>query len=314
MRDIIRLRSKMLEKIRAFFSAREVMEVETPLLCSFSVTDIHLESFKAAPLSDETPEIRFLQTSPEYAMKRLLVENSGPIFQICKSFRRDEAGKKHNPEFSMLEWYRPGFDHHQLMDEMDAFLMETIETHPALRLPYQKIFQEYLSFDPFVEKAASLQKILREKDFVSASWIPHLSREDSLDLLFTHFIEPFLGQNQAPVFVYDFPPEQAALAKIRNDTPPVGERFEVYMRGMELANGFHELNHAEEQLQRFLRDQKIRAEHRKFVPDIDYRFIDALKKGLPDCAGVALGLDRLFMLKIGSTDIKDVLCFPWSEI
>lgn len=313
MRDKIRLRSKMLEKIRAFFSARAVMEVETPLLCSFSVSDVHLESFKTSPLSDETPETRFLQTSPEYAMKRLLAENSGPIFQICKSFRRDEAGKKHNPEFSMLEWYRPGFDHHQLMDEMDAFLSETIETLPALRLSYQKIFQEYLSFDPFSEDAISLQKKLSAKDFLSPSLIPELSREDALDLLFTHFIEPFLGQDQAPVFVYDFPPEQAALAKIRKDEPPVGERFEVYMRGMELANGFHELCHAEEQLERFLRDQKTRAEQNKFVPEIDHRFITALKKGLPDCAGVALGLDRLLMLKIKSTDIRDVLCFPWNE-
>jgi lysyl-tRNA synthetase class 2 len=324
----------MLEKIRAFFSARDVLEVETPLLCSFSVTDVHLESFKTvipsvaegSPAARNEPVLgdpsttlgmtrfRFLQTSPEYAMKRLLAENSGPIFQICKSFRCDEAGNKHNPEFSMLEWYRPGFNHHQLMDEMDALLMDFLETNPALRMSYQKIFQEYLSFDPFLEDVFSLRKMIRDKNFLSPTLIPELSRNDALDLLFTHFIEPFLGQDKSPVFVYDFPPEQAALAKIRNDNPPVGERFEVYFKGMELANGFHELNNPEEQLQRFLRDQKIRKELNKFVPEIDFRLIEALKKGLPDCSGVALGLDRLLMLKIGSNNIKDVLCFPWEEI
>ncbi len=306
MREKLILRAEMLDTLRAFFSARGVIEVETPLLCSFSVTDIHMDSFQV--------EHRFLQTSPEYAMKRLLVENSGPIFQLCKSFRRDEAGKKHNPEFGMLEWYRPGFDHHQLMDEMDELLIETLDNRPAIRMSYQKIFQEYLAFDPFYEDIISLQKIISAKNFVSPPLIPNLTRVDLLDLLFTHFIEPNLGLEKSAVFVYDFPVEQAALSKIRHDHPPVGERFEVYMKGTELANGFHELTHADEQLQRFLRDQQHRAQKNKFIPEIDHFFIDALKKGLPECSGVALGFDRLLMLKRGTNDIKDVLCFPWDEI
>jgi lysyl-tRNA synthetase class 2 len=306
MRDKIIARAKMLDTIRAFFSTRGVMEVETPLLCSFSVTDIHMDSFRV--------DDRFLQTSPEYAMKRLLAENSGPIFQMCKSFRRDEAGKKHNPEFSMLEWYRPGFNHHQLMDEVNALFIETLACGEALRLSYQDIFKTHLLFDPFEENTEKLREMVSDKNFVSPPLIPNLSREDLLDLLFTHFIEPFLGLENSPVFVYDFPVEQAALAKIRHDHPPVGERFEVYMNGVELANGFHELTNAQEQLQRFSNDQKKRAAENKFIPDIDHYFIEALKKGLPDCSGVALGLDRLLMLKMGTHNIKDVLCFPWEII
>lgn len=313
MRNKILLRAKMLEKIRAFFSAREVLEVETPLLCSYSITDVHIDSFKTA-IPETLGKTRFLQTSPEYAMKRLLVENSGSIFQICKAFRIDEAGKKHNPEFSMLEWYRLDFNHHQLMDEMDEFLKETIDAEPALRMSYQKVFQEYLFFDPFAENEKTLQKIIAEREFLSPSLIPTLTREDALDLLFTHFIEPHLGLENSPVFIYDFPPEQAALAKIRQDNPPVGERFEVYMKGTELANGFNELSHADEQFQRFLKDQKIRAQENKFVPEIDLYFIEALKKGLPPCAGVAIGLDRLLMLKMGTSNIQDILCFPWNNI
>jgi lysyl-tRNA synthetase class 2 len=247
-------------------------------------------------------------------MKRLLAENSGPIFQMCKSFRRDEAGKKHNPEFSMLEWYRPGFNHHQLMDEVNALFIETLACGEALRLSYQDIFKTHLLFDPFEENTEKLREMVSDKNFVSPPLIPNLSREDLLDLLFTHFIEPFLGLENSPVFVYDFPVEQAALAKIRHDHPPVGERFEVYMNGVELANGFHELTNAQEQLQRFSNDQKKRAAENKFIPDIDHYFIEALKKGLPDCSGVALGLDRLLMLKMGTHNIKDVLCFPWEII
>lgn len=303
LQDAIRSRNEVYQILRDFFKARQVMEVETPLLCQYAITDPFIDSFQVNPSG------YFLQTSPEYAMKRLLVEGVGDIFQITKAFRVETSGHKHNPEFTMLEWYRAEFNHHQLMDEMDELLQLILKCKNAERVSYQHLFLRELSLDPFAISLKELQVIAHDKINLSQTFD---DPDTYLQLLFSHGIEPSLGFH-APCFIYDFPPSQAALACIREDSPRVGERFEVYIQGTELANGFHELQNAAEQLKRFQDDQQKRRQLGLKPMEIDHRFINALQKGLPACSGVALGLDRLLMLKMGVTDIQSVLCFPWNE-
>ena len=307
---ILQHRAKILNKIRCFFAEREVLEVETPLLASATVTDPHIESIPTVfQSSGEAKPIRYyLQTSPEYAMKRLLAVGSGSIYQITKAFRQGEVGRLHNPEFTLLEWYRVGFDHHQLMDEMDELLQTLLKTKKAERVTVRDIFQHYTGLDPHSVTALDLKKFLENQKFAIAF-------DDDFhtlyDLVFSHFIEPYLGLSQ-PLFLYDYPIHQAALAKIRMaENPPVASRFEVYIAGLEIANGFHELQNAEEQKQRFDRDLKIRAALKKNNVPIDQRFLASLQQGLPACAGVALGLDRLMMVATGVNNISAVLSFAW---
>jgi lysyl-tRNA synthetase class 2 len=298
--DILKDRAKILARIRHFFAERDVMEVETPLLGSASVSDPHLASMEVLL----HPRM-YLQTSPEYAMKRLLCGGSGPIYQICKAFRLGESGKRHNPEFTMLEWYRVGFDHHALMDEMDLFLQSILMTKKAERYTVAEIFMKFLQINPHdtsiaeLEKCASHHHLQIEKNPDQTFW---------LDLLFSHCIEPHLGFS-TPVFLYDYPISQAALAKIRAGDPPVASRFEVYVRGIELANGFHELQDPEEQRKRFIHDKKVREKKGITSIPIDEKFLQALQHGLPDCAGVALGVDRLIMLALQCDTVMDVMSF-----
>ena len=296
--ETLKLRAALLDRIRAFFKARQVLAVETPLLAHFTVTDRYIESFSIGDA--------YLQTSPEYAMKRLLAAGSGPIFQISKAFRREESGHQHNPEFSLLEWYRPGFTHHDLMDEMDALLMEIANYQKAERFTYRSLFQKYCHIDPFTCDNDTIQQKL-----VSIA-TGTFDRDTGLQLLFSEKIEPKLGLN-APTFVYDFPASQAALAKIRQENPPVAERFEVFIQGKEIANGFHELTNAKEQQQRFKADQIHRKTHQKMMPDMDSRLIAALKAGLPHCSGVALGIDRLLMCIANKKTIAEVVSFDWDH-
>jgi lysyl-tRNA synthetase class 2 len=302
-------RAHLLAVTRAFFADRGVLEVETPVLGRAPVPDLHLDSF-AVPTSRGT---RWLQTSPEYAMKRLLAAGSGPIYQISKAFRDGEVGRRHNPEFTLLEWYRPGFDFHALMDEMDAYLATTLVAKPAERRSYGEIFHDALGIDPHRATAAELEARGVEAGLDAPA---DLDRDDRLQLLLAHCIEPELGRADGPglrpTFLYDFPASQAALARIRDDPgrPPVAERFEVFLEGMELANGFHELTDAAEQRRRFEAElDKRRAAGKPALP-LDERFLAALETGLPDCAGVALGLDRLVMLAVGADRLEDVLAFP----
>jgi elongation factor P--(R)-beta-lysine ligase len=298
-RETLLARAKLLADIRRFFADKQYLEVETPLLGQHTVTDRYIDSFKVKD--------RYLQTSPEYAMKRLLAADSGPIFQICKAFRQEEAGRLHNPEFTMLEWYRPGFDHHQLMDEMDALLTEVCSLKKAERDTYQNLFKRYLNIDPLHGDTASLRQKIHTIDSQS------LDRDTCLQILFTESIEPHLGQQQ-PCFVYDYPASQAALSKISPDDPSVCQRFEVYIHGLEIANGFHELTDEKEQQERFLADQQNRRQQNKSVPNIDQRFISALTAGLPNCAGVALGIDRLLLSLTQLDNIKEMLAFSWDNI
>ncbi len=288
-------RADVLKIIRDFFHARGVIEVETPLMCHTSVTDTFIQSVPALfqSQSNETEQRYYLQTSPEYAMKRLLAAGSDAIYQISKAFRQGDVGRFHNPEFTIMEWYRPGFDHHDLMDEMDDLLQLILKKPAAERKSYADIFMEHLHINPH---EASLDTLIACADTHHLSIADDISDCDTwLQILMSECIEPTIGRDR-PCFIYDFPTSQAALARIRPGNPPVASRFEVYFRGIELANGFHELQDAKEQRQRF---EKNLLERKKLgfpILPIDELFLSALIHGLPDCAGVALGIDRLIML------------------
>jgi lysyl-tRNA synthetase class 2 len=307
--ETLLIRARLLQRIRAFFQAREVLEVETPLLSRAAVTDPHIESFVVQDPQRGMP--RYLHTSPEFAMKRLLAASSGSIYQVCKVFRQGEAGRQHNPEFSMLEWYRLGFDHQQLMTEVDDLLRELLDGYLALtdtlQLSYRDAFQRYAGLDPLTASIPELQATVRQRG-IDVIGLDQSHKDPWLDLLMTHVVEPALPQD-CPVFIYDYPASQAALARIRQEEHPVAERFELYLGGMELANGFHELTDAVEQGQRFETDLASREEMGLPRVPVDDRFLAALESGLPACAGVALGIDRLVMLAAGVKSISDVLTF-----
>lgn len=303
----LRQRAELLTTLRRFFSARNVLEVETPLLCSSGITDPSIEPFTTS--SGGTPP-RYLQTSPEYAMKRLLAAFGEPMFQITRAFRAGETGARHNPEFSLLEWYRPGFDHHQLMDEVADLLCEYLGARPVEKVSYRQLFLRHLALDPFTASLTELEDAARQ----------HLDAGDLsgdhdlwLDLLMSHVLEPQLGSG-ALTFIYDYPPSQAALARVvAADDVSVGQRFELYVEGVELANGYCELTDAVEQRQRFARDNALRRERGQSERPVDEYLLAALEHGLPDCSGVALGIDRLLMLAIGASRIQDVLAFDWQR-
>jgi lysyl-tRNA synthetase class 2 len=300
---MLRQRAKLLTKIREFFAERDILEVETPLLSHSSITDPNIQSFSARYYNENL----YLQTSPEFAMKRLLAAGSGSIYQICKAFRNEQAGRQHNPEFTILEWYRVGFDHHALMAEMDEFLQFILHTNLAEKLTYKEIFEKYLQINPHEITKEELRNLAIKKGINDISG---LDVDDWLAILLTHLIEPELGTDR-PLFIYDFPASQAALAKINKNN--IAERFEVYIKGIEIANGFHELNDGAEQRRRFLADLKKRRELN--LPDIpiDENFLAALDSGFPNCAGVALGIDRLLMLLMNTNSIKDVIIFPINQ-
>lgn len=310
--ETLKQRANIIQHIRAFFAARDVLEVETPIMCSTSVTDPFIESipalYQAHP--DEEPQTFYLQTSPEYAMKRLLAAGSGPIYQISKTFRQGEVGNIHNPEFTMLEWYRPGFDHHKLMDEMDALLCSVLKTETANKFTYAEIFTQHLAIDPHTATLDELAHCAQKHNLQINS--PIDDKDDWLNLLLTHCIEPHLGAER-PCFIYGYPASQSALAKIQGGNPPTAARFEVYYKGVELANGFYELQDAAEQRRRFELNNKARADLGLPKIKLDERFLAALEAGLPDCAGVALGIDRLVMLALNQEKIQHIISLDISR-
>lgn len=307
-------RAKIIQTIRHFFIERGLLEVETPTLSQSGVTDIHLFCFKTLfvgpQISTQTQTSAgvplYLQTSPEFHMKRLLAAGYGSIFQISKVFRNEESGRFHNPEFTLLEWYQVGFDHFQLMDEMDQLLQLVLNCSSGRRCTYQEAFLEVLNVDPL---SANLQQLKEAGSSLNLGDVvtSETDKDTLLQLLFCVAIEPVIAQHK-PCFVYNFPASQAALARISEDDPRVAERFEVYYKGIELANGFHELSDAAEQLKRFQEDNRLRQQKGLAEMPIDQNFISSLNH-LPDCAGVALGIDRLLMLATGKTHIDDVLSF-----
>ncbi|PAX99235.1 elongation factor P lysine(34) lysyltransferase [Pseudoalteromonas sp. HM-SA03] len=311
--DTLRQRAAILAKIRHFFVARDVMEVDTPSLSQASVTDPHLDTFHTRFVGPNHSQglPLFLQTSPEYAMKRLLAAGSGAIFQLCKAFRNEESGRHHNPEFTMLEWYRPGFDEFDLMAEIDELMQMLLDCPASDSMTYQQAFETYLGFDPLSVSLAELKAHANKYGYGDIAAIEN-NPDTLLQLLFCMEIEPKIGQ-QKPCFVYHFPASQAALAKLNPKDNRVAGRFELYYRNMELANGFNELTDAVEQRARFEQDNQLRAEMGLHPVPADERLLAALDAGIPDCAGVALGIDRLVMLALNKASISEVLTFDVSR-
>lgn len=297
-------RASMHQTIRDYFNQQSVLEVETPLLCQHSVTDPYIDSLSS--------NHRWLQTSPEYAMKRLLCAGSGDIFQITKAFRADEAGHQHNPEFSMLEWYRLNFDHHQLMNDVERLVQTVLDIGPFQRISYQACWLGLTNIDPLNTSTEALHAFANQQQLIFADEHAPQSVDDWLMAIMGLYIEPLLAP-QGPTFIYDFPASQSALARIDPTNPQVAQRFELYINGIELANGFHELTDATQQQARFSANNEQRRALNKPTMTIDPYFITALQHGLPNCSGVALGLDRLLMIKTKASAIKQVLCYDWER-
>ncbi len=300
----LKARAELYAQIREFFAEKNVLEVETPLLMEHGVTDRYMKSMRVAGVYKTGG---YLQTSPEYAMKRLLAAGSGPIYQIGKAFRLEESGARHNPEFSMLEWYRVDYDHWTLMDETFELLLKVLGEKQRVNYSYQEAFDTFLNINPYTVSLEQLRDFSQE---MLGELPSDLERDDYLSLLFEDKIEPKLGVGNTIAFITDFPASQSALAKIDLENPKVAQRFEVYIDGFELANGFNELQDPDEQLERFKADNQWRKANGLEEVDIDSNFIQALESGLPQCAGIALGLDRLLMIQLNLKQIKQVLAFP----
>ena len=307
---LLRQRAAMVAAVRAFFAARGVLEVETPALSSAGATDPAIESIVASARSLGSPQ--YLQTSPEFAMKRLLAEGSGDIYQLCRVFRDDELGRWHQPEFTLLEWYRVGWDEQRLMTEVG----ELIETARAaatpdaasaerriVRVTYAQAVSAALGATPEAPTAELVRLLVEQGIDVPAG----LDHDGVLDLAFGTVVLASFDAS-AVTFVYDYPASQAALARVKPTTPAVAARFEAFCGGIELANGFHELNDAAEQRRRFVADIEKRRAAGRHVPPLDEQLLGALPT-LPDCAGVALGFDRLVALATGSSALTAVLAF-----
>jgi lysyl-tRNA synthetase class 2 len=304
---IQRQRAALLADLRNYFAHRGVIEVETPLLCRAGVSDPALENFEV-PSGQET---RFLQTSPEYAMKRLLAAGSGDIFQICKAFRREEQGVRHNPEYTLLEWYRLGFDHYQLAREVGELVAAVLERPGWQVWSWQGVFQEVLGAGAHCASRDDLEELALGK----VGDIPlDLDRDGLLDLLMSHCVEPAIS-GWGIVFIVDYPPSQAALARqiLGASGDLHGARFECYVDGIELANGYWECGDAAELRARFTSDNLLRRTRGQPERIADEYLLEALTAGLPACAGVALGVDRLLTLKSGAKNLDAVLSFGWSR-
>ena len=286
-----------------------MLEVETPALARSGASDVHIASLSTICHAGGAAGGQFyLQTSPEFAMKRLLAAGSGPIYQVCRAFRDAESGRLHNPEFTLLEWYRPGFDHHALMDELDTLMDRVLgSAGTTRRLTYRDAFVEHGGLDVFEASTPALLARAEDSGLTLSGDSP-AERDMLLDFLFSHTVQPALRDGR--VYVYDFPASQAALARVRATQPPVAERFELFLNGIEIANGYHELADADEQRRRFAADGAARKRLGLAQMPVDERLLAALAHGLPDCAGVAVGLERLFMIAAGESSIDAMMAFP----
>jgi lysyl-tRNA synthetase class 2 len=303
---ILRQRSRVFAELREFFQQRQVLEVDVPVLASATVTDHNIESIQIrSPMA-----AGYLQTSPEYFMKRLLAAGSGDIYSLGKAFRDGESGSRHNPEFTLLEWYRCGWDEHQLMGEVADLIATLLPDIAVRRVTYAEVFYQHLQLDPHLAELTTLQRLAVEMG--SPAWADE-SRANCLDLLFSVAVEPKLDAGL--VLVYDYPACQAALAKCAEDGQgrKVSRRFEAFLNRVELANGYCELTDAAEQAARFAEDQRLRLEFGKAKVAADSRLLAAIQAGLPECAGVALGVDRLLMQMVGVDALDQVMPFSWSR-
>ena len=296
----LQARASLYAVIRQFFSERNVLEVDTPALAQHGVTDLHIDCI-------EVPNYGYLQSSPEFHMKRLLAAGSGPIYQIGKAFRDGERGTKHNPEFTMLEWYRPGFSLQDLIDECIVLLRQCLSINQTAQYHFRELFFNVVGLDPLSSDIASLRQAALAYD----SHLPELEKPALIDWFMSCVVEPALPQHCINI-VTDFPEWAAALAKKRTDARGdiVAERFEIYVNGIELANGYLELTDAQEQASRFANDNALRQQQNKKHMTPDQALINALKHGLPHCSGVAIGLDRVLLVQQQAQSLADIIAFP----
>ena len=314
--EALRLRARLNALVRAFFAERGVLEVETPVMSAAGNTEPNIASFTSgfSGRTDGAPPTRWLRTSPEYPLKRLLAAGVGDCYELGRVFRDGEAGIRHNPEFTLLEWYRTGWDHQRLLDEVAELVRMALalagREAGLQRVTYRDLYRERLQLDPFVTPESELRRALGDVQVSPEG----LGRDDWLDLLMTHRLQPGFDPG-VMLAVHDWPATQAALARLRDTGEgfAVAERFELYLGPVELANGYHELRDAGEQRARFERDLATRRARGAISPPLDTRFLSALAHGLPQCAGVALGVDRLLMAMLGTARIADVLAFDFAR-
>lgn len=305
-RETWKNRLALTQKVRAFFQKRNVLEVETPVLSRASGTDAHLDYFETIGKPS-----RYLMTSPEFHLKRLLAADFGDIFEIAHAFRLDEVGRKHNSEFELVEWYRVGMHYEELMCEVEDLASEILgKMVKAERLSFREAYRRYAQVDPFTATREDFRQALKANQVPDVEGSDSFSREDFWDYLMVAVIEPHLGKD-SPQFLMDYPESEAALAQtyLNANGDRVAKRFELYIQNMELCNGYEELTDPQEQRRRFEADIAWRKANGKPIPAIDERFLAALEHGMPAASGVAMGLDRLFMLALGKSKIEDVVLF-----
>ncbi|HET7202896.1 MAG TPA: EF-P lysine aminoacylase EpmA [Steroidobacteraceae bacterium] len=310
----LQLRARLLARVREYFAATGALEIETPALVRAPVTDVHLETLRVVDDAGAGTTAGYLQTSPEYAMKRLLCAGAPDIYQVCRVFRAGERGRRHNPEFTMIEWYRRGIDHHALMLDVEGLVRALLGEQPALPpsvfVAYRDAFDAAIGVDPLDAPLADIVAALDQRGVaLPDSMRMATARDDVLDLAMGTIVASSFAQDRL-TFLHDFPASQAALAQVRGR---VAARFEAFWGPLELANGFHELGASAEQRARFEADVAERRAKRQPAREMDERFLAALAHGLPPCAGVALGFDRLVMVAAGAATIDEVLAFPYER-
>ncbi|MFH1759828.1 MAG: EF-P lysine aminoacylase EpmA [bacterium] len=300
--QIIKLRARLLEKIRAFFLSRNIFETKTPILGNYSNIDPNIEPISVMLGNKKM----FLHTSPEPAMKKLLCRGSGSIFQICEVFRNDERGKLHNPEFTMVEWYCIGMDHHDLMAQVNDLADMVLHCGTVRKMKYACAFEEHAGINPLRASCSEIYARIIKLGLNPDQAIDRTNIDQCLEFLFSAKVSPNLGMEQ-PVFMYDYPASQCGLAKLNIDNPCTARRFELFIKGIEICNGYHELTDSEEYMRRFEKINRERMASGKPHLPVDMELINLIGQGLPDCAGVALGFDRLVMLAAGAESLDQVM-------
>ncbi|MBC8356144.1 MAG: EF-P lysine aminoacylase GenX [Planctomycetes bacterium] len=311
--ESLRLRAGLLSRLRSFFAQRDFLEVETPLLSADTVIDRHLDPLQVNLFDDaRSPDAgkrMWLQTSPEFAMKRLLASGAERIYQVTRAFRGGESGEQHNPEFTIVEWYRVGDSMMTGMKLLGELACELLDADRMSQVSYAEAFQRCVDINPHSATATDLQNAAVSHGITIPDKMPIDDRDQWLNFLLATLVEPKLGV-EGPEILYDYPASQAALAQVRNDQPPVAERFELYVNGVELANGYHELQDASVLRERNRHTNRHREADGRYTLPEETRLLAAMEHGLPDCVGVALGFDRLVMLAVGASCLSEVIAFP----
>ncbi len=306
---ILELRAQLLMQLRAFFATRNFIEVETPILSADTVIDRHLDPLETQLAVPGGSQRLYMQTSPEFALKRLLACGGQRIYQITKAFRQGEIGPRHNPEFTIVEWYRVGDDYAAGMQLLSDVAECLLQRGAAERLTYREAFLQYVGIDPLRDSVEQLQAAGRDRGLVPPESFASADRDAWLDWLLVELVEPQLGRGR-PTILHDYPPSQAALAQVSLTDPPVAERCELYADGIELANGYHELLDPAVLMERNRESNALRVQDGKWPLSEHSRLIDAMRAGVPPCMGVALGFDRIVMLVAGVATIQEVIAFP----